>query len=281
MTVDTHKCNFWLSGEKVEGANFIYNTYVEVISGEHRGVTGSLVSLVTLGTNARYIIEKESGSYIEVAENEIKGKQENFEVNENTVDFLVNDCWIAVKQKVESGAYLSSEKTLCFSFAMELVFRVGRLLQIDFENQCYDNLNGASKYLDLLFYTDDAYKVALEFKLPTRSKSGNSNQTQTRESVYRDLARLKYLKENTLSTEACYFLMATNESAYLKKGNYKKGLDFVTANGHIIKDTNNIVAEGLSLSGIQANFSWSNIDSATNLKLVKNAKYAWLNPIRI
>jgi hypothetical protein len=81
----------------------------------------------------------------------------HLEVNENTIDALVNDCWAAVKNKIESGQYLSSEKTLCFLFAMELVLRVGNLLKIDFENQCYENLEGKSKYLDLMFYTVNLY----------------------------------------------------------------------------------------------------------------------------
>ncbi|WP_305845998.1 hypothetical protein [Photobacterium kishitanii] len=180
------------------------------------------------------------------------------DINQGTVDNLVNECWKVVQDKIESGNPLSSEKTLCFLFTMEVASRVGKSLVIDFENQCYGNLDGKSKYLDLLFYTDESYKIAIEFKLPTKSKKGNSNQTQTRENVYRDLARLKFLKTSNLSPKACYFLMAVNEDSYLNNGCYRKGLDFITADGHTIKSDNNIIAEGISLSGVECSFIWHN-----------------------
>lgn len=125
-------------------------------------------------------------------------------IDQTNSSLLVNECWASTQQKVEDGQLVSSEKTLVFLFAMELVHRVGQGLKIDFENQCYEKLQGKSKYLDLLFYTDEDYKVAIEFKLPKKSRSGNSNQTQTRESVYRDLARLNYLKSSQLRPQACY-----------------------------------------------------------------------------
>jgi len=203
------------------------------------------------------------------------------QITENNVESLISECWEAVQNKVENGQNLSSEKTLCFLFAMELFLQIGIELKIDFENQCYDELTGKSKYLDLLFYTNDEYKVAIEFKFPKKSNHGNSNQTQTRESVYRDLARLNYLKSSSLSPKACYFLMATNEDSYLNKGNYKKGLDFITANNHIIQNDNCIEAEGLSLSGTQCEFEWLNTQINTRNKCIKNGEYAWLKPIRI
>ncbi len=74
MAIDLHIHNSWLGGEKIEGAKFIHNSYVEVIVGEHKGARGSLVSLVRLGADARYIVERESGLDIEVAESEIAEK---------------------------------------------------------------------------------------------------------------------------------------------------------------------------------------------------------------
>ncbi|QYX65839.1 hypothetical protein K2227_05815 [Shewanella putrefaciens] len=71
MTIDLEVHNSWLSGVKIDGANFIHNSYVEVVAGEHKGATGSVVSLVAVGTDARYIVEKDTGFDIEVAENEI------------------------------------------------------------------------------------------------------------------------------------------------------------------------------------------------------------------
>ena len=74
MAIDLQLHNSWLGGEKIEGVKFIHNSYVEVVAGEHKGATGSVVSLVRLGSDARYIIEKESGFDIEVAESEIAEK---------------------------------------------------------------------------------------------------------------------------------------------------------------------------------------------------------------
>ncbi len=202
------------------------------------------------------------------------------DINQENADELIKDCWKSVRNKIESGNPLSSEKTLCFLFAMEISSKVGNSLVIDFENQCYSKLDGKSKYLDLLFYTNKSYKVAIEFKLPTKSKNGNSNQTETRESVYRDLARLNFLKTNSLSPQACYFLMAVNEDSYLNHGSYKKGLDFVTAHDHAINKNNSIVAEGISLTGIECCFNWNNTKKRGK-KLTKSGKYAWLEPIRV
>lgn len=75
MAIDLHIYNSWLGGKKIDGVEFLHNSYVEVTEGEHKGATGSVVSLVTLGTDARYIVEKESGFDIEVAENEIAEKK--------------------------------------------------------------------------------------------------------------------------------------------------------------------------------------------------------------
>lgn len=142
-------------------------------------------------------------------------------INAGNVDTIVHSTWDSVIAKITNGHLLSSEKSLCFLFAMTLYEKIGSSLIVDFENQCYDDLEGESKYLDLLFYTDPSFKVAMEFKLPRKSKSGASNQPQTRQAIYRDIARLKYLKNNSIKAGACYFLLAINEHAYLNNGKYR------------------------------------------------------------
>ncbi|MFL7867152.1 hypothetical protein [Vibrio cincinnatiensis] len=191
------------------------------------------------------------------------------DVIDENVDKLIFDCWKSVQKKIENGHPLSSEKTLCFIFSMELFNRVGDNLTIDFENQCYEDVQGKSKYLDLLFYTDESFKVGIEFKLPQKSKSGNSNQTQTRERVYRDLARLNYLKTSPLKISAGYFLMAVNEDAYLNTGSYKKALDCVIAEGHTLNKDNHLSIDGLSLSGMSFKFGWQKIKKSKNQKIRK------------
>ncbi|MGF1862510.1 hypothetical protein [Photobacterium profundum] len=202
------------------------------------------------------------------------------DINENTIDAVINDVWNEVQSKVKAGSMLSSEKTLVFMFAMQLVYKVGKNLKVDFENRCYENLDGSSKYLDLLFYTDDTYKVALEFKLPKKSSGGASNQPETREAIYRDIGRLMYLKSNELKPKACYFLMGVNEPAYLNSGRYRRSPELITAHNHQISQENSIVVDGVSLNGCVVSFIWTDIVQENN-KYICNQEYAWLTPIRV
>jgi hypothetical protein len=202
-------------------------------------------------------------------------------ISAENIDHLVSETWQTVIKKVANGHPLSSEKTLCFLFAMCLFEKVGPTLILDFENQCYGDLDGESKYLDLLFYTDSSFKVAIEFKLPKKSKSGASNQPQTREMVYRDIARLLYLKNNLFGVGACFFLMAVNEHAYLNKGSYKTHVDLKIHHGHKIVPENNMVASGLSLSGAQLEFIWLNAEERFGGRYFCGGTYAWLKPIKV
>lgn len=211
------------------------------------------------------------------------------EITSQNIDTIIDHSWQKVKDKVENkNFFLSSEKTLCFLFAMEIYSQVGDSLVIDFENRCYEGLEGESKYLDLLFFTNNSYKIAIEFKLPKKSKKGNgkigySNQTETREAVYRDIARLHWLKKNNIDIKACYFLMAANENPYLNFDGIKdKSIneDFITKQDHIIDSSNILIVKGISMEGISCKFDWVNI-SKTDQKYKINGKYAWLNPIKI
>lgn len=75
---------------------------------------------------------------------------------------------------------MSSEKTLVFSFMME-VYKLLPNIKFDFEYQAYNNdVSRKDKFLDLLIYLEEENKVALEFKLPKSINGNNSNQTETR-----------------------------------------------------------------------------------------------------
>lgn len=203
-----------------------------------------------------------------------------YSIGPETVDTIVASTWDAVIGKVSNGHPLSSEKTLCFLFAITLYEKIGSSLIVDFENQCYDDLEGESKYLDLLFYTDDSFKVAVEFKLPRKSKAGASNQPQTRQAIYRDIARLKYLKANSIKAGACYFLMATNEHAYLNNGNYRNHVDFKVHHGHRVSADNQLEVTEISLTGASFEFSWRNTKNVGK-KHECSGLYSWLNPIKL
>jgi hypothetical protein len=163
---------------------------------------------------------------------------------------------------------------------MELYARVGNGLVIDFENQCYDVLQGSSKYLDLLIYTNPSYKVAIEFKLPKKSGSGNSNQTENRQAIYRDIARLHWLKSNSINASACFFIMLTNEDAYLNNERIQYFPLFLTKQNHTIPQTNNLTVEGVSLSGAGFTFDWIGVSNMKN-KYQKTGFYSYLKPIKL
>ncbi|TWI68560.1 hypothetical protein LZ24_02533 [Desulfobotulus alkaliphilus] len=201
-------------------------------------------------------------------------------IDSNSIDEIVLKCWNAVRSKIESGHELSSEKTLCFLFAIELLHEVGHELCIDFENKCFDELNGESKYLDLLFYTDPEFKIAIEFKLPKKTKKGGSNITQVRRAVYRDLARLNYLKNSGLKPKACFFLMAANEGSYFNKGNLKKFKHFITAQNYAVTKDNDLTVDNISMEGMSFKFIWDGLQKNTK-KYSCIKKYAWLKPIKV
>ena len=202
-------------------------------------------------------------------------------IRAETVDDIVSGAWNAVIKKANNGHPLSSEKTLCFLFAMALSEKVGPTLVVDFENQCYDSLEGNSKYLDLLFYTNISFKVAVKFKFPRRSLSGASNQPQTRQAIYRDIARLYYLKDHSVKAGACYFLMMLNEHAYLNKGNYRINAGLQVHHGHKVIASNALTASGLSLAGVEFEFKWRMTKQSGNGKHVCDGSYAWLDPIKV
>ena len=117
-------------------------------------------------------------------------------------------------------------------------------------------------------------------KINVDEVNGNSNQTQNRKNVYRDLARLKYLKDLNENFNACYFSMAVNENAYLNNADVTVEPNFLTRHLHTINNANNLSVFGLSLAGINCQFIWKNIVSQ-NDGYRCSGKFAWLTPIRV
>lgn len=202
------------------------------------------------------------------------------DLNAETVNSVIARCWGKVRTQVEDhGHPLSSEKTLCFLMAMAIRDKCGSHITFDFENQCYKGLPGESKYLDLLISTDKDFKIAIELKLPRKSKSGSSDQKGTREAVYRDLARLSYLRHRSQVT-AAFFLMAVNEDAYLNNINVKKNAEYITRQGHVIHLGNNLKASNLSLGKVECTFEWLGVQMGSR-KWCRTGRFAWLKPIGV
>ncbi|KOR25186.1 hypothetical protein [Clostridium sp. L74] len=172
---------------------------------------------------------------------------------------------------------MSSEKTLVFSFMMEL-YKLLPNAKFDFAYQAYNDISGKDKFLDLLIYLEENYKVALELKLPKSINGNNSNQTETRKNIYRDILRLNYLIENKVNNiKKGYFLCGVNEAAYLNKGTANRYKECQVYDGRVIK-----VGVPLNIDEFnelpqltkELKFEWTNIK--TGDKNTVAGKFAWL-----
>jgi hypothetical protein len=216
------------------------------------------------------------------------------DLTESSVDDLTYRAFDSVRTVVETGgANLSSENTFRFLFAWEL----GRLLEfapsyrVDFDAVVFARAETDDRFLDLLVWTDPRYKIAYEFKLPTRRTSG-SNTPQTRAKICRDIARLTYLVMNeAFSVKVGYFLCATNEGSYLVQGNKKEHLQYRTHHG-VVYQPGIILEAGQLPNGIprplafpqhEIRFIWEGMKETGVLsqRLAPKGKYAWLRPIKI
>lgn len=62
----------FLAHRPIPGVRFEHNDFVRIISGEHKGKTGSLVSLNSLGKDPIFTLELESGFDIEIPQSAIE-----------------------------------------------------------------------------------------------------------------------------------------------------------------------------------------------------------------
>lgn len=194
------------------------------------------------------------------------------------IDIAINNAWDKVIKKVEYDRYpMSSEKTLVFSFMMEL-YKLLPNVKFDFEYQAYNDIAGKDKFLDLLIYLEEDYKIALEFKLPKSINGNNSNQTETRKNIYRDILRLNYLIKNEVNNiKKGYFLCGVNEAAYLNPGSANRYKECQVYDGRVIK-----VGVPLNIEEFnelpqltkELKFEWKNIK--TGDKNTVSGKFAWL-----
>jgi len=69
-TVDLGKS--FLNREPIAGVMYFHNDYVRVIGGDHEGSFGSLVTVLSLEPQPRFVLELESGCDIEVDQSEIE-----------------------------------------------------------------------------------------------------------------------------------------------------------------------------------------------------------------
>jgi len=72
MKATIKEINNWLAGDKVGNSKFNLNESVAIVSGEHEGKTGSVISLETKEENPSYIVELDTGQDIYVKQSEIE-----------------------------------------------------------------------------------------------------------------------------------------------------------------------------------------------------------------
>lgn len=123
---------------------------------------------------------------------------------------------------------MSSEKTLVFEFAWQLLSKHKEYSKLDFE-KCVFEKDPNGRFLDLYIeYKSENKKmrIGIEFKFPKKTGKSNSGQTQVRQKVIHDVRRLCILKEQNKIDLGC-FLFATNEKCYFTP---RKDSKFSTAN---------------------------------------------------
>ncbi len=216
-------------------------------------------------------------------------------IEPDTVDDLILRAGDSIKSGVESGNLpLSSESTLRFLFAWEL----GRALgfspeyRFDFEWNAYSSLDTDDTFLDLLVYTDPNFKIALEFKLPKSSTLHQSNSTQTRAKICRDISRLSYLVQHGLNqVRTGYFLCATDEGSYLTEGRKSSNVQYKTYHETVYRP-GTVISSGTPPNGIArelpfpkhaVRFEWQEIEPKGVLtdRFGPKGRFAWLKPIKV
>jgi len=65
-------CQAFLSRERIPGVTYWHNDYVRVVAGTHKGAAGSLVTVLSLEPEPRFVLELESGFDVEVSQSEIE-----------------------------------------------------------------------------------------------------------------------------------------------------------------------------------------------------------------
>ena len=64
--------NAFLAQEPLPGVDFRHNEFVKVVSGDHAGSVGSLVSVEELGGDPVYVLELESGFDVRVLQSQVQ-----------------------------------------------------------------------------------------------------------------------------------------------------------------------------------------------------------------
>jgi hypothetical protein len=62
----------FVNREPIDGVLYLHNDPVRIIAGAHKGASGSLVTVISLKPEPRFVVELEAGRDVEVAQSEIE-----------------------------------------------------------------------------------------------------------------------------------------------------------------------------------------------------------------
>jgi hypothetical protein len=62
----------WMAGESIPGVRFKLNDCVRIVAGRHAGAYGSVITLLNVAPEPRYLVELSSGVDIEVLQIELE-----------------------------------------------------------------------------------------------------------------------------------------------------------------------------------------------------------------
>lgn len=203
--------------------------------------------------------------------------------------------WRSLRDRVEDTHDLtfSHEHTVQFHFAWEVarLLKFSDAFQVRFETHCGKDGHGKPIWLDLLFWTDPAFKVAVEMKAPCKSKKGsNSAMTHGRMSFYQDLDRLWHLvKTRKESIARAMFLAVVNEPGYVVRGRQHVNLCYETyhgvqvAGGLRIPPTpgRNGCKHEMVMAPRPFTWQWSCETQDGEVRRLPNMSYFWLEPLAI
>lgn len=158
-------------------------------------------------------------------------------LDETTWEKTLRTAWDCLRDRVEIQRDLefSHEHTLQFHLAWEVARLTGfsDSLGVRFEMYCGEDAHDETIRLDLLFWTNPKFKIAVEMKAPIRSEWGsNSAITMFRMGFYRDLDRLRHLVETRRDgIQRGMFFAVVNERGYVVRGRQRVNEVYATYHG--------------------------------------------------
>jgi len=156
---------------------------------------------------------------------------------------------------------------------------------------CGKDADGETIRVDLLLWTDPAFKIVVEMKAPLRSDEGsNSAMTQMRMRFYRDLDRMRHLVDTKWQgIQRGMFLAVVNEPGYVVFGRQRKNEGYATYDGTRL-DAGAVIPSApgrngcpydLRMPGHLIEWRWLCEREGGRVRRRRDMKHFWLEPIAV